>query len=298
MIQKPQYDFNPEYDANLKFRIWKIDDKNKINSIVDLMKEKNILIADGHHRYETSRIFMHEVKEMRKQNIIKSEKLKINSTGTEIFPEDAVLALFVNFNQENIKILPTYRMIKLKNFTSPDDIKLRLKKYFSIIDYKDVFRKYPEDSYTDAGENDLLNNINNYMNDSKTRGIHSFCFIFADKSVAFAVLAKKLTDIYGNLSKEDEIFENLDVRILHKLIIEDLLSSLKTEQIDYTHSINELMHKINENATYDMGIILNAPSIKDVEYLSFKGKVMPQKSTYFYPKPCSGLLMYRMDLQN
>ncbi|MCL5071264.1 MAG: hypothetical protein M1308_10280, partial [Actinobacteria bacterium] len=73
---------------------------------------------------------------------------------------------------------------------------------------------------------------------------------------------------------------------------------LKTEQIDYTHSINELMHKVNEDITYDMGIILNAPSIKDVQYLSFKGKVMPQKSTYFYPKPCSGLLMYRMDLQN
>ncbi|MCL5071263.1 MAG: hypothetical protein M1308_10275, partial [Actinobacteria bacterium] len=114
-----------------------------------------------------------------------------------------------------------------KNCTSRGDIKLRLKKYFSIIEYKDIFRKYPEDSYTDAVKNDLLNNINNYMNDSKTRGIHSFCFIFADKSVIFAVLDKKLTDIYGNLNKEDEIFENLDVRILHKLIIEDLLSSLK-----------------------------------------------------------------------
>ncbi|MCE5329452.1 DUF1015 domain-containing protein [bacterium] len=298
MTREPLYDFNPEYDADLRFKIWKIDDTAKMNLIVDYMKEKNILIADGHHRYETSKIFMHEVKGLRKQNIIKSKKLKLNSINKEIFPEDAVLTLFVNFNQENIKILPTYRMIKFENFTDANDIKMRLKKYFKINDYTDIFHEdiSKELQHDNAVKSNFLNNITNYMNDSKTRGIHSFCFIFADKSIVFADLNKKLTDIYGSLSKEDEVFENLDVRILHRLVIEDLLSQLKVGQIDYTHSIDELAGKIHGAVNYDMGIILNAPDINDVEFLSFNGKVMPQKSTYFYPKPCSGLLMFKMDL--
>ena len=301
MVQEPLYDFKPEYDSNLKFRIWKINDKNKINSIVNLMKGKSILIADGHHRYETSRIFMHEIKELREQKIIKSEKLKTDSIDKEIFPEDAVLTLFVNFNQENIKILPTFRMIRFKNFTDAEDIRIRLKKYFKVNDYLDIFHQQPseESKSGNTGKNKLLNNIKDYMKDSKTRGIHSFCFMFADNSIIFADLNKKVTDIYGNLSKEDEAFENLDVRILHRLIIEDLLSHLKADRIDYTHSIDELAGKIYEaGEDYDMGIILNAPDINDVEFLSLNGKVMPQKSTYFYPKPCSGLLMYRMDLRD
>ncbi|MCL4378528.1 MAG: DUF1015 domain-containing protein [Actinobacteria bacterium] len=300
MQHKPLYDFKPEYDAGIRFKIWKIGDTSKINLIVNFMKDINILIADGHHRYETSRLFMHEVKEMRRQNKVKSKKLVINSIGKEIFPEEAALTLFVNFRQENIKILPTYRMIKFENSVNYNDIKSRLKKYFTVNDYSEIFQEEYTTQFQSGSDkkNRLLNNIMDYINKSKIKGIHSFCFILAHDGIIIADLNKKITDIYGKLSRQDEIFENLDVRILHKLIIDNLFSDLNTIQIDYTHSINELADRINEDDKYDMGVILNAPDISDVEYLSSAGKVMPQKSTYFYPKPCSGLLMYRMDLQD
>lgn len=295
---KPLYDFIPDYDTNLKFKIWKIDDDAKINSIIKLMEERNILIADGHHRYETSRIFMHEVKSLREQNIIKPKKTMIDSINREIFPEDVVLTLFVNFNQKNIKILPTHRMIRFKNFTNFNDISKRLEKYFNINNYSDAFGKKPSEELRsdNTGKINLLKNIKTSMDSSKKRNICSFCFMFANNSIIFADLNKKISDIYGDLKKDDEVFENLDVRILHRLIIEDLLSDLIIDRIDYTHSLDELANKIHPNENYDLGIILNAPDISVVEFLSSVGKIMPQKSTYFYPKPCSGLLMYKMDL--
>ena len=73
---------------------------------------------------------------------------------------------------------------------------------------------------------------------------------------------------------------------------------MKSVEIKFIHTIGEILdnprHKTQET-DFDAGFILNAPSIETVENLSNNGLIMPQKSTYFYPKPCSGLVMYAFD---
>lgn len=298
-LSKPIYDFIPEYNNELKFRIWKIADENDIKKVIDLMENNNLLIADGHHRYETSRIFKHEVKEKRKNTEINLGKTFIEANQAFVYPEDYVLTMYVNFNQENIKILPTHRLIKFENDIDFEKIKDELHKYFYIESYSAIFGgKFLKDSdFTSSKKDDAAFNILDFMSKSKKNGKKSFCFYDKSKNIFFCTLKEKINASYGSSKEDDFEFENLDVRILHSFILEELLKKYKIKNIDFTHSLPEVIEKITlKNTDYDLGIILNAPEIKDVESLSLKGKVMPQKSTYFYPKPCSGLIMYKMDL--
>ncbi len=288
----PFYDFEAGYDPVLRFKIWRLSEKDKIKKITELMKNKKVLIADGHHRYETSRLFMHEVSEKRIKKDLNTPKVLIESTGQAIFPEEAVLTLFVNYNQENIKILPTHRMIKFKEKFNLHDYIKSIHKYFSLKEYVQVFKKEPAFNNEPA----LIKNISEFMNNEKKEKKHSFCLIDSKKRIFFITLNKEIRDLYPNLEKSDFDFENLDVRVLHRLLIDDIFNENAADKIDYTHTYDELISKfIPVGNEYDLGIILNAPGISDVQKISGMGKIMPQKSTYFYPKPCSGLIMYKMD---
>ncbi|MCL5770992.1 MAG: DUF1015 domain-containing protein [Actinobacteria bacterium] len=316
-LEKPFYDFIPKYSHELRFKVWKIINITDINEIIQLMKDKNLLIADGHHRYETSRLFKHEIKAKREKDKNNFKKTFIKSTQSYIFPEDYVLTMYVNFNQENIKILPTHRLIKFEKNINLENIKKGLSNFFNIDNYCDLFNdKLNNELFNYKDKNSLKNfdlterikdkiilNISTFMKKSKEDSKKCFCFYSKgpdyskDPDIFFCTLKKEINCIYTNLNENELEFEKLDVRILHKLIIENYLDKYKIKNIDYTHSLSDIVDKISiKTGEYDLGIILNAPEIKDVESLSLKGKVMPQKSTYFYPKPCSGLIMYKIDL--
>ena len=300
--KKPMYEFSPKYDETLNFKAWPIEDYRTIKVIIDYMEDKSILIADGHHRYETSRIFKHEIKEKRKQNLIKDKKIITRYTKdnkNDVYPEDLVLTLFVDFNQENIKIIPTHRMIKFKNFTSLTNLKNNFEKFFEVKEYKDIFKEELNDYLCSSNENKskILSKIQNFMDKNKNKGKKIFCLIDFNQNIYFLTLKKRINEIYSNIETKDLDFENLDVRILHHLLLENILSKFEINDINYTHSSSELLQKVlSDKKFYDLGIILNPPKISDVKKLALEGRVMPQKSTYFYPKPCSGLIMYKMEL--
>jgi uncharacterized protein (DUF1015 family) len=339
--QKPIFDFIPKYNNKLKFKIWKITNIEDINKIINLMKDKNILIADGHHRYETSRLFKHEIN--KKRQLINNENYKtsfVNALQSYILPEDYVLTMYVNFNQENIKILPIHRLIKLEEKLDIKDFLKNLSKYFDILNYFDIFQFNFNNKNDDSTNfqkldsikinelnktniNIISENINNFMQKNKKDGKKCFCIIikslqnnngFNGKNIKnisknldltfnifFLILNKKINDIYSDYDENDLEFEKLDVQILHKLIIENYLNKYIIKNLDYSHStfeaLNDLFYNLNNNFNnYDLAIIVNPTEIKEVQNLALKGRVMPQKSTYFYPKPCSGLVMYKMDL--
>lgn len=292
-LSEPLYDFKAKYDPNLRFRIWRLSEKDKLKRIRELMKNKKILIADGHHRYETSRLFMHEIYEKRNKKDLNTPPVSFETTDQTIFPEEAVLTLFVNYNQENIKILPTHRMIKFKEKFNLNNYLEKIEKYFFLEEYSRVFKSKP--SFTN--EPVLIKNLTDFMNDKKNEKKHSFCLIDSKQKIFFITLKKEICELYPDLDESDYDFENLDVRILHRLLIDEILNDNDADTIHYTHTFNDLVSKVvSADTEYDLGIILNAPEISDVQKISGKGKIMPQKSTYFYPKPCSGLIMYKMDL--
>ena len=244
------------YDSSLHFRFWKISDEGMVEKIKDMMKSKTLLIADGHHRYETSRLY-------------KEHKY--------------ILALFVSGNQKDILIHPTHRAIKFNNAVKPEEIIKKIEKYFTVEEIK------PDTAC-----------IKNKMLESFSMQKKSLCLYFKNKGCYFITLKADLKKLYKELNIVEEYFdtdyEYLDVNILHKLIIEVILADSAVKEINFVHSIEEVLELINKNdASYDFdaGFILNAPTIETVQKLSYADQIMPQKSTYFYPKPCSGLVIYK-----
>ena len=244
------------YDSSLHFRFWKISDEGMVEKIKDMMKSKTLLIADGHHRYETSRLY-------------KEHKY--------------ILALFVSGNQKDILIHPTHRAIKFNNAVKPEEIIKKIEKYFTVEEIK------PDTAC-----------IKDKMLESFSMQKKSLCLYFKNKGCYFITLKADLKKLYKELNIVEEYFdtdyEYLDVNILHKLIIEVILADSAVKEINFVHSIEEVLELINKNdASYDFdaGFILNAPTIETVQKLSYADQIMPQKSTYFYPKPCSGLVIYK-----
>ncbi|MCL4377547.1 MAG: DUF1015 domain-containing protein [Actinobacteria bacterium] len=272
---------NAEYDNTLGFRMWKINDAETIKKIIDLMKNKTLLIADGHHRYETSRLYKEEIKKNEESSPNKIKASHKVSTGDDIFlPEDYVLTLFVASNQKDIIIHPTHRVIKFNNTLAPEVLKTKIKEYFEI------------ENITNFNE-EL---INEKMIGSKSKGLKSLVVYFSNKDSFFITLKNDIEIAYKKLELKEENFdfeyENLDVNILHKLLLGILLSPYEIGDIKFLHTIQEVIEDV-VNAEFDAGFILNAPDIGVVEDLSLRGEIMPQKSTYFYPKPCSGMVLYK-----
>ena len=132
----------------------------------------------------------------------------------------------------------------------------------------------------------------------------SLCIYFKNKDCYFITLDADLKRLYKEFGMVEEHFnkdyEYLDVNILHKLIIDIILADFAVKEINFVHSIEEVLELIDKNDSsydFDAGFMLNAPTIETVEKLSYEGRIVPQKSTYFYPKPCSGLVIYKFDIR-
>ena len=255
---QPDISTGVDYDSSLHFKFWKISSEDIIEKIKDMMKSKTLLIADGHHRYETSRLY-------------KEHKY--------------ILSLFVSGSQKDILIHPTHRAIKFNNTVKPEEIIKKIKKYFIVEEIK------PEITF-----------IRDKMLESFSMQKKSLCIYFKNKGCYFITLKTDLKRLYKELNIVKEHFsidyEYLDVNILHKLIIEIILADFEVKEINFVHSIEEVLELIEKNdvnSDFDAGFILNAPTIETVEKLSYADQIMPQKSTYFYPKPCSGLIIYKFD---
>jgi len=265
-----------QYDFSLEFKFWRIISKKDIKSLQELMKPKTVLIADGHHRYETSRVYNES----------------INGTGNSnaARPEEYILTFFVAGNQDNILIHPTHRLINFENILLPEIFLKKVKKYFTIEHIDNITPEIIEKKL------EVISEINQ----------KKIVVCFNNKNCFLLILNNSLEKIYEDLgiivSPFNKDFEYLDVNILHKLIFEVLLKDFKIKEIKYVHTIIEAINGLEisalpnkEDETYNACFILNAPDIETVKKLSVSGQIMPQKSTYFYPKPCSGLVLYKMD---
>jgi uncharacterized protein (DUF1015 family) len=278
--KEPLLSSNAAYEPLLKFKLWKVSNKKILSAIVAAMKSKTLLIADGHHRYETSRLYRESVP-------LKIKEAFSSKTAAEedLRPEDYILTLFVSANQKDISIHPTHRLIKFDRKISPEEILEKIGKYFTV---EIVPPNIPD--------------ITKKMSSCLAAGSKGMCIVFDSQTCYFAVLNTSVESVYKDLSsipeEFNEEFENLDVNILHKLLLSVLLKDFETRDIKFIHTIGEILGAFDsktQEEDFDAGFILNAPSIETVENLSNKGLIMPQKSTYFYPKPCSGLLMYAFD---
>ena len=227
-------------------------------TISKMMADKKIIIADGHHRYETAVNFRDEM-----------ERAGAMGDGHRY-----VMAYLSPMEDPGVCVLPTHRVVSLPDGFDRGSFLKKLENFFTVTVIA------PDD----RGAFVLIEAL-------EKSGNKHFGLAFGDTMYYLFGLADACGIAGFFPSGMADTIKSLDVSILHHVIIDNLLG-IEEPKIVYTKdpAIASSMIK-GEKA---VAFFLNPTDIDDVKRVSFSGERMPQKSTYFYPKVYSGLVLYRV----
>jgi uncharacterized protein (DUF1015 family) len=236
-----------------------------------------LLIADGHHRYETSVAYMHERAEEQHIDAKAAPKMTPDGLPQPAFPEQAMMMTFVNMDAPGITILPTHRVVSGIDGFSLRGFEESAKQYFDV--------KELADSLTPL---QLLAKLN------ETGGV---AFVAATREGNLLLTPKPdaIAPLLAGLSPRQT---QLDVTQLHKVVIEKLLGMdeetvRKGEKIRYYREADESVERVKSGKA-DVAFLIKPVTLEQMKDISLNLEVMPQKSTDFYPKLLSGLAMYTL----
>jgi len=248
-------------DEKVKHQLWRLDQEELLAKIQSSLQDANIFIADGHHRYEVASTYRDEMK----------KKLGAIS-GEEDF--NYIMAYFTNVESNGLTILAIHRLVKLAADFKLEDFRLRLKKYFDVEEVKDKTR--------------LIFLM------QKAGGTEHVFGMYKDRRYWFLRL-KNVKIIDKMISDRLPAYRSLDVSILNYLILKDMLGIAleDKERILFSAQVNELIENVDRDNSC-IAFFLNPVKMKQIMSIALSADKMPAKSTYFYPKPISGLTINRI----
>jgi uncharacterized protein (DUF1015 family) len=254
--QKPFIDITDEYKVNHK--VWRLDSPEMIAKIQASLKDKNIFIADGHHRYEVACAFRQEMK----------KKLGAVS-GEEDF--NYIMSYFTNAESRDLTIFPVHRLVKLPAQFNMADFKAALSECFHLEEVKDKASFFFLMEKGGRTENVL--------------GLYKEGRFWLLRLKNIRILDKMIAD-------KPKEYRLLDVAILNSLILKNILKmSLEAnEDILYSPDAEQFIERV-DNAKGYIAFLLNPVKMQQVSAVALTGNRMPPKSTYFYPKVLSGLVI-------
>jgi len=243
-------------------RMWKISDKGLIARVQQVLLERKAYIADGHHRYETGVAY-------RKLRAAENP----SHTGRE--PYNFILTYLANIYDEGLLIFPLHRMVHNLQGFDPGEFIKRLKADFSI---RQLEGRGELSAYLDAHTSEHAFGV------VTSRGTFGICL----KGMAAAILDGVVS---GPL-------QQLDVVVLHEIVLRRMLGISPEAMRDqanlvYTENDCEVFDAVR-NGDIQVGFIVKPTTVRQVMDISAAGEVMPQKSTYFYPKIMTGLLFHEL----
>jgi len=259
-------------------KVWKLTDPQLINLIVTAMADKKLIIADGHHRYETSVAYAKERSAQLQLPLDQpymgnDSKLGTGHLPVPAFPEAAMMMTFVNMEAPGITILPTHRVVyDIPEFSSPDFI-TKASAFFDI-------------EQLDSPDVSIL---------SKTPGV---AIIAATGDGNYLLKAKKDV-IAKELANIPSRQAQLDVVQLHSIILDRILglsadTITKLGNVRFIREVDEAVGLVTSGEA-DVAFLIKPITLDQLKDVSLSMDVMPQKSTDFYPKLLSGLAIYALD---
>ena len=259
----------------VRHQLWVVDDGSVIQDITDMMVDKAVLIADGHHRYETALNYRNL---MREQNP--------GGTGDEAY--NYTMMYFSNMNDVGLVILPTHRLVKNIQFDF-DTFSAKAQDYFTI-------EKFVASPDNDA---DVRKKTMAALAEEPTTGFA--CAIYTQKEKTYAILRLKDPSVLDGVVAADVSVElrGLDAYILEALIFQKFLGiscsdENREDHIGFAHDDGESVEMVQSGA-FEAVFLVNPTRIEQVRDVVTKGEIMPQKSTYFYPKLLSGLTINQIE---
>ncbi|GBR76037.1 protein DUF1015 [Candidatus Termititenax persephonae] len=243
--------------------LWKITDTKIITAAATVLADKQLLIADGHHRYETACNFARE------QGV---------TLGTEN-PYGYTMATLVNMDDEGLTVLPTHRLLHgLVDFTEAAFL-TKAAEHFVITPHH------------------ALEHLLKAMQEKRAAGQISLGF-YAGQPLLYELTLQNKASMDNLAADKSSAWRQLDVAVLHTLILENILGITPEKQaaqknlnyIRTAHGAFEQVLNGQEQAVF----FLNNTTVAQMYATVLAGDIMPQKSTDFYPKLLSGLVIYKI----
>jgi uncharacterized protein (DUF1015 family) len=188
--------------------------------------------------------------------------------ATGLIPEDFMMMALTSMADPGLVLLPTHRILSKLPYSTGEVIS-RLSDLFAV-------DQVPSD--------DLVRGLEA----GKESGRRVFGLAMPEGQ-SFLLTAKGPIEIDGEASQD---LKSLDVTVLHKVIFEQTLGILGLDTIGYTRDANEAIATVEQGAA--AAFLMSPPSVDDMRTIALGGEKMPQKSTYYYPKILSGLVLWSL----
>ncbi len=239
--------------------VYALKDDADVQDVIKLMNKKKLFIADGHHRYETALNYKKYVKKLGKK------AAGINSSST--------LMYFTNLEDTGLRIYPIQRALRNISLKRLENLTKNLERYFEIKTVKDKDRMLKEV---------LASKSSDYV----------FGMYLKRKFYILRLLDKK-TAALASKRKKPTCVDRLNVSLLHNLIIKDMLKADFEEDAAYLKKPEAIIEEVNKKKDR-VGFFVTAITANDITEAALNGERMPRKTTYFYPKLYSGLVINKM----
>jgi len=259
--EQPVLDLN--YDG-VRNRLWRLSDERHESAIVSFLTGQKVLIADGHHRYETALLY-------RDARRLKNP----GHLGTE--PYNFVPMFFTNMHDPGLIIYPTHRLVhSLPGFAQEAFIE-SCRKYFSV---------------AESGSTEAL------VRELKSHAKGAIGLFLADPDKWYLLRARERA-VNEEMRATPPALAELDVSLLHIIIMKTILGMSDEAQekklhLRYEKDAGQAIASVQRGKS-QAAFLMNPTRIEQVRGVASSGMVMPQKSTYFYPKILSGLVIYSFD---
>jgi uncharacterized protein (DUF1015 family) len=261
-------------------RLWPVTDPAFVGRIQKVMAEKKLVIADGHHRYETALNYRNECRE--------------RSGKPDLFAAyEFAMATFINTHSRGLTILPTHRLLAHVPDFDFERVRQGLARLFDWYSYPFANAEERGTAYAEFRKD--LERPNHGR-----RAIGVYPGLIGAGSGAFYLFAlRRQVDLETELPGVSPAQAGLDVVLLHRLILEKAFGITAEEvagekNLSYEREMDAALAAVDRGEA-QVAFLLNAVRVEQVTKIALAGDVLPQKSTDFYPKLLSGIAVYRIE---
>ncbi|MFC1847023.1 DUF1015 domain-containing protein [Chloroflexota bacterium] len=265
--QPGQVLFSLKGEGGERHEVWRISRPEAVEKICKSFEEKPLYIADGHHRYESALNYRNEQK-----------AASARTTGEE--PFNFVMMTLMDFNDSGLLILPPHRLLRGLTPAKLNTLDEKLNSFFSVerlpLDKPGVWKKVDAVMADESNISLVLFGLDK---------ANIMLLTLRDKAAAGSMMPQF----------HSEIYKSLDVSVVDHVILEELLglSSEDNVAIAYNYDRQDAIEQVSDDE-YQLAFIVSPVKSKTIKAIADAGDRMPRKSTYFYPKLPSGLLLNRL----
>lgn len=262
-------------DTGSESSLWRVASPDLLSAITNAFRDRVLWIADGHHRYAAARAFR--------------DRMRGESPAAPgARAHDYVMAMLTSMDSDGVTILPYHRALKGQDRLDPASFASKAAEFFDVKEF------------TFEGFDSRSEQIRRRLREAARPARHLMAAYMGQGSYVLLILRETLDKarLFGEAT--DETLRELDVTVLHDLLLEKALGIPKEEQLQsgavlrYTDDIDRAMSWVDAGEA-QVALLVNPTRKEQLMAVSAAGLQMPQKSTYFFPKVPTGFVLNPLD---